>query len=280
MNVTLVRDDFSFEATKTLRSLFDQADFSDVTLVCEDQKQILAHKAILASGSPFFMNIFSMNPHPTPLIYLRVKFSDLNAIVRFLYTGECKVAEDELEGILEIAKNLEIFGISNDEDSRVSKSFNDNDLEDAVNARKISESALLETLHDENPRTSIQKVFDNNISERNNGITLKEETFNLHESKGETKENTEKADDHYCNECKLTFPSDSQLKEHMSNGHMYCCYKIFSSMKSLKCHKQTHNRKKDPDIHYPETEEYLMFFKSGKKEAMAYDKNFYSFGYI
>ena len=79
---------------------------------------------------------------------------------------------------------------------------------------------------------------------------------------------------------KLTFPSDSQLKEHMSNGHMYCCYNIFSSMKSLKCHKQTHNRKTDPGIHYPETEEYLMFFKSGKKEAMAYDKNFYSFGYI
>ena len=51
-------------------------------------------------------------------------------------------------------------------------------------------------------------------------------------------------------------------------------------MKSLKCHKQTHNRKTDPGIHYPETEEYLMFFKSGKKEAMAYDKNFYSFGYI
>ena len=215
MQIGLVREDFSFEATKTLRSLFDQPDFSDVTLVCEDQKQILAHKAILASGSPFFKNILSLNPHPTPLLYLRVKFSDLNAIVRFLYTGECKVAEDELEGILKIAKNLEIFGISNDEDLRVSKSSNENDLEDAANARK-------------------QEVFDNNISERNNSITLKEETVNLHESTGETK----------------------------------------------KCHKQTHNRKKDPDIHYPETEEYLMFFKSGKREAMAYDKNFYSFGYI
>ena len=230
MNLGLVREDFSFQASKTLSSLFDQPDFSDVTLVCEDQKQILAHKAILASGSPFFKNILSLNPHPTPLIYLRVKFSDLNAIVRFLYTGECKVAEDELEGILEIAKNLEIFGIFNDEDLRVSKSSNENDLEDAMNARKISESALL----DENQRTSIQEVFDNNISERNNSITLKEETVNLHESTGETK----------------------------------------------KCHKQTHNRKKDPDIHYPETEEYLMFFKSGKREAMAYDKNFYSFGYI
>ena len=57
MNLGLVREDFSFEAAKTLSSLFDQPDFSDVTLVCEDQKQIPAHKVILASASPFIKNI-------------------------------------------------------------------------------------------------------------------------------------------------------------------------------------------------------------------------------
>ena len=62
MNLGLVREDFSFEAAKTLSSLFDQPDFSDVTLVCEDQKQIPAHKVMLASASPFIKNITEFSP--------------------------------------------------------------------------------------------------------------------------------------------------------------------------------------------------------------------------
>ena len=121
MNLGLLREDFSFQAAKTLKSLFDQSDFSDVTLVSEDQQQILAHKVILASGSPFFKNIFLLNPHPKPLMYLRMKFLDLQEIVRFIYTGQCKVAQNGLDGFLEIAKSLEIVGIANEEDVKVTK---------------------------------------------------------------------------------------------------------------------------------------------------------------
>ena len=60
MSIQLERDDFSFEAAKTLSSLFDNPDFSDVTLVCEDQKQVFAHKAILSANSSFFQKIFGL----------------------------------------------------------------------------------------------------------------------------------------------------------------------------------------------------------------------------
>ena len=61
---------------------------ADVTLACEDGKQVEAHKVILASSSPFFHNFLKRNKHPHPLIYMRgVKSDDLLAIVDFLILG-------------------------------------------------------------------------------------------------------------------------------------------------------------------------------------------------
>ena len=68
--------------------LWDDKDFTDVTLACEDGKQVEAHKVILASSSPFFQSILKKNKHIHPLIYMRgVKSDDLLAIVDFLYSG-------------------------------------------------------------------------------------------------------------------------------------------------------------------------------------------------
>ena len=38
-------------------------DFADVTLVCEDGTQIMTHRVILASSSPFFMDMLKKNKH-------------------------------------------------------------------------------------------------------------------------------------------------------------------------------------------------------------------------
>ena len=276
MNLGLVREDFSFEVAKTLSSLFDQPDFSDVTLVCEDQKQILAHKVILASASPFFKNILSLNPHPRPLVYLRVKFSDLQAIVRFVYTGQCKVGQDELDRFLEIAKSLEIVGVTNDEDIKVTKLSEHDDLENAddePNAGVVSESVFEYV----NEQSDVERACDNNIHEKNNGITREEERDNLNGIKQEKAQHTGLS----CNECKQTFPTHSHLTEHMSKDHLSYGYQMFSSEKSLSSHKLVYNAKNTkPGVHFSETEEQLTFFGSGQKETIAYDKNFFSYGYI
>ena len=173
MNLGLVRNDFSFEAAKTLSSLFDQPDFCDVTLVCGDQNQILAHKVILASGSPFFKNILSLNPHPKPLLYLRLKFSDLQAIVSFMYTGQCKVAQIELDRFLEIAKSLDIVGLAKDEDVKVTNNETINHANDEVSATEISEiESVSENLtFDENKVNEVDRTFEKVIDEKNNRIT-------------------------------------------------------------------------------------------------------------
>ena len=68
--------------------LKNDKEFSDVTLACEDGTQVEAHKVMLASSSPFFMEILKRNKHPHPLIYMReIKAEKLVAIIDFLYFG-------------------------------------------------------------------------------------------------------------------------------------------------------------------------------------------------
>jgi len=84
----------------------------DVTLACEDGQQIEAHKVILAASSPFFKKILARNKHPHPLIFIRgVKSVDLLAIVDFLYFGETKVFQENLDNFLEIAEELQLEGL-------------------------------------------------------------------------------------------------------------------------------------------------------------------------
>ena len=47
-------NDFKENITASFGSLRHDADFADVTLACEDGKQVVAHKVILATSSPAF----------------------------------------------------------------------------------------------------------------------------------------------------------------------------------------------------------------------------------
>ena len=104
--------DFSASASKTFKNLLGDTIFADVTLVCEEDKQLLAHKVILGSCSKVFQNILVKNPHQSPLIYLTdVKFDQLKLLIDFIYTGETEVAKVDLGSFMKIANKLEIQGL-------------------------------------------------------------------------------------------------------------------------------------------------------------------------
>ena len=74
--------------TSTLKSLWKNEDFLDVTIACDDD-QIDAHKVILSAASPFFQKILKRNPHSHPLIYLRgTAKKDVQSLLDFIYSGE------------------------------------------------------------------------------------------------------------------------------------------------------------------------------------------------
>jgi hypothetical protein len=79
-------NDFQNNIISSYQELRKELDFSDVTLVCEEDHQVEAHKIILTACSPFFSNILKRNKHPHPMLYMRgMKAKDLVAIVDFIY---------------------------------------------------------------------------------------------------------------------------------------------------------------------------------------------------
>ena len=89
-------------------------EFADVTLVTEGDYQIEAHRIILSAGSPFFRTVLKRNKHSHPLIYMSaVNTRDLVSIVDFLYHEEAIVFQEDLDGFLALAEDLQIKNLTN-----------------------------------------------------------------------------------------------------------------------------------------------------------------------
>ena len=105
-------NDFQENIISAFGTLREDRDFADVTLVCEDGQQVETHKVILASSSPFFLNLLRKNKHPHPLIYMRgLKSEDLVAMIDFLYYGEANVYQNNLDAFLAVAEELQLKGL-------------------------------------------------------------------------------------------------------------------------------------------------------------------------
>ena len=106
-------NDFQQNIVNTYYNLREDSEFCDVTLVCEEDQQIEAHRSILAASSPFFSSILRKNRHPHPMIYMRgFKASDLVAVVDFIYNGEAKVNQDDIGRFLALAEDLHLKGLA------------------------------------------------------------------------------------------------------------------------------------------------------------------------
>jgi len=132
-------NDFESNISSAFRELREDKDFFDVTLACEDD-QIEAHKVILSACSPFFKTVFKRNRHQHPLLYLKgVKFTDLVAVLNFMYHGEVNVAQDELNNFLGIAEELKIKGLTSNTSSK-SNSSKSNEIQNVdditINSKK------------------------------------------------------------------------------------------------------------------------------------------------
>ena len=114
---SLSRNDFDVSAPTALKELWNDHNFTDVTLATVDNKQTKSHKVILSASSPFFKNILLQNPHQSPLLYLKgIKYQHLQKILEFIYLGRCDVQKCDLEDFLETGKDLRITGIFDSEE--------------------------------------------------------------------------------------------------------------------------------------------------------------------
>ena len=84
---------------------------SDVTLVCDDNVKIKAHKFILSHCSPMLKELFLKNDLTSVIFLDGVNHEDLELLLDFVYFGEIFVKKNDLGRVLNLAKNLEVTGI-------------------------------------------------------------------------------------------------------------------------------------------------------------------------
>ena len=125
---------------KMLHEMMASSHFSDVTLVCEGRKKIRAHRSILCASSPVFRDLLEMehtsNQHP--IIYLRgVQFSEMEAILQFIYQGETVFHKKKINELLSVARNLEIKDLT--ESTMETDELNSNIMENTENVEVSGE---------------------------------------------------------------------------------------------------------------------------------------------
>ncbi|GIY09146.1 protein bric-a-brac 2 [Caerostris darwini] len=84
----------------------------DVTLACEGFS-LKAHKMVLSACSPFFQSLFLDNPCKHPIVIMKdMRYTDLKAIIDFMYRGEVNVSHDQLSALLKTAETLKVKGLA------------------------------------------------------------------------------------------------------------------------------------------------------------------------
>lgn len=97
---------------KVFKQMLDDQAFVDCNLACEG-RLIKAHKMILAACSPYLHTILEENTSKHPIIFLpHLKYSDIKALVDYMYCGEVYINFGHLPSLLKAAEVLRIKGLT------------------------------------------------------------------------------------------------------------------------------------------------------------------------
>eukprot|EP00092_Neocalanus_flemingeri_P082038 GFUD01102601.1.p1 GENE.GFUD01102601.1~~GFUD01102601.1.p1 ORF type:complete len:647 (-),score=192.59 GFUD01102601.1:563-2503(-) len=112
--------DFHANIATSFKGLRDDDDFLDVTVACDEDKQLQAHKVILSACSPYFRSMLRKNKsqHPVLIMPDSVRFQDVVSLVDFMYHGEVSVPSEELSVFMNTAKQFKVRGLVEDETPR------------------------------------------------------------------------------------------------------------------------------------------------------------------
>ena len=187
--VNLSWNEFKNSTSNAFKSLQENQNFADVTLACEDGKQLIAHKVVISSCSTFFRDILLQNPHQHPLLYLKgVTLEDLTQMLKFIYSGEVQIDNENLPRFLDTANDFKIEGLKQEKEP----------------------TSRNETYHNEE---KVEHIEDSKPKEKVVGHT--------EESKPKEKvmEHTEESPKYECQYCPNTFKYKTNANRHMEKVH-------------------------------------------------------------
>ena len=221
----------------------------DVTLVSDDFKQIPAHKLVLSTTSEYFRNILQQTKQSQPLICLDgVNSEDLKNVLDYLYDGEVKIHQEDLDRFLTIAQKLKLEGLlSNESEDDIEEKCqlsNSNENENFVDEQtaEYTPSRTLKSKRMTNTSTEAKLI----VYENGHNISEEDHKQRLLENVQVNSDGTST-----CKICGKIFggghlpPSHAKYnaKEHVEthiDGLIYncsLCGKTFRSKQALACHK-------------------------------------------
>ena len=188
--LSICSDSHGTQLIQKFGEFFKENVLTDVTLVCDDQVRIGAHKIVLSAGSHFFREMFVNNPSSHPLLYLRgLRESELLSMLQFLYLGETSLNKDSVPQFLSVAKEFEISGL---EEQEVTETEND---EPEANQTEEEQNLKVTT-----PEPSQKKA----------------DTTSKIAEKDSTVSRTKKNPLYFCDKCHHEAPGSLELKRHQT----------------------------------------------------------------
>jgi len=185
---------------KVVNDMFMFNHLTDVTIACDDQKMVNAHKFILSGSSTIFKDIIDSLSENDSVIDLRnFQSEDMESILKFLYTGKVTFPQSRSESFLNVARYLDIKEIYT--------------IFDINNVAEIHYEDIV-TL-------DVITADDVQITAEENGIT--EKTYAEEEANSENQA-VASSDSKQCEFCSLDFETDSHLNKHLRLDHrIYMC---------------------------------------------------------
>ena len=109
---SLKSKDYQTNWIKAFNELRKDTEFADVTLISDDKMKFYAHRILLSSCSNLFKFTLKGNVQAHSFLYLNgVNSLNLGFILDYIYYGEVKIYQEQLESFLESAQKLEIEGL-------------------------------------------------------------------------------------------------------------------------------------------------------------------------
>ena len=239
-------NEFQKNISSAFQEMRDDDDLADVTLVCENKKQFKAHKFVLSACSPFFKEILRNNKHPHPLIYLKgMTAIVLESVLEFLYRGEVNIYQNDLEGFMAVADELELNGVLGQQENLAEPQDEDNLKEVTLKKKTKQNPNMLLRPKEEfdmflpHKSPSIGAIGSDIVSVEDPVINVKN-----HELKETIKTLLEKKDGKWrCKMCGQTNGHQVNIKRHIESKHTAggsypckVCGKIFRSSNPLNIH--------------------------------------------
>ena len=235
-------NDFNSNASKAFGLFRNEEFLHDVTLVAEDNTQIKAHKLVLSSCSEYFQNIFRNNNHSHPLLCLqRLTSEDIRRVLDYIYVGEVKIFQEELDKFLAIAQKLKLQGLLGDPQSEEHEESGPKahlrstkqEQKDSFEMPNLkSHSTEIATTKYEAQQIPLSEDDRNNLNEQINQLLERTEDGRFQ-----------------CTICGKVFKTKQQCQYHIEGRHLegislpcHLCGRTFRSRHTLSIHHNRHHK--------------------------------------